>query len=215
MATSTASDTGNVQYKVILGTVFGVIIANVAVLLRLLARRVGHVTLKLDDYLICCALIVHWGIAIAGIFLLQYGLGLPLSSGALRPVKYAQVLFSGTFLYTMTIFFTKASILCLYHRVFTSRIVRVPVYIVGIIICVWALVCCVAGAFLCVPLKKLWDPSVPGSCFDVTAFYVGLQIPNVVTDVAIFLLPLPAIRTLPLPSSQKWSLVAIFGVGLL
>lgn len=52
----TSSDI-NEQYKVILGTVFGILIANLAVALRLLARKAGRICLKLDDYLICFGLV--------------------------------------------------------------------------------------------------------------------------------------------------------------
>ena len=126
-----------------------------------------------------------------------------------------QVLFSGTFLYSITIFFTKASILYLYHRTFPSQWVRIPVYITGLIILVWAVVCCVAGALICIPLEKIWNPTLPGSCFNISKFYVGIQIPNVITDIVIFIIPLPVISHLPLPRHQRWSLVGIFGVGLL
>ena len=85
MATSDVSVPGiNTQYKVIVGTVTGVIIANTAVVLRLLARRAAKLRLRLDDFFICCALVslfravvrspinygqlLHWGIAVAGIF---------------------------------------------------------------------------------------------------------------------------------------------------
>lgn len=163
---------------------------------------------------------------------LNYGIGLPLTSPSFRPVQYAkasivafrhspaaltcsQVLFSGTFLYSITIFFTKLSILCLYHRTFPVRSVRICTYIVGVIVLVWTVVCCTAGAVVCVPLEKLWNSTIDGSCFDLSKFYVGIQIPNVVTDVAIFIIPLPVVRSLPLPTHERWSLVAIFGVGLM
>lgn len=61
MSNSTSSvqpnDDINQQYKVTLGTVFGIIIANLAIAMRLLARKAGKISLKLDDYLICFALV--------------------------------------------------------------------------------------------------------------------------------------------------------------
>jgi len=155
---------------------------------------------------------------------LNYGIGLPITSPSFRPVQYAkvsiaarsfplvvltcrQVLFSGTFLYSVTIFFTKLSILCLYQRAFPILAVRISIYIVGLIVLVWTVVC--------VPLEKLWNPTIAGSCFNLSKFYVGIQIPNVVTDFAIFVILLPVIRSLPLPTHEKWSLVALFGVSLL
>jgi hypothetical protein len=56
-SSATPVDTRNIQYKVVLGTVFGLVIANGALALRLLARRVGRISLKLDDYLMCFAVV--------------------------------------------------------------------------------------------------------------------------------------------------------------
>lgn len=47
----------NVQYKSITGTVFGVVIANLAVLMRLTARYVGGIRHTIDDYLMLVALV--------------------------------------------------------------------------------------------------------------------------------------------------------------
>lgn len=45
------------QYKTIIATIVGVILANVGVVLRFVARRVGRVRLRPDDYLILVALV--------------------------------------------------------------------------------------------------------------------------------------------------------------
>lgn len=92
---------------------------------------------------------------------------------------------------------------------------RVAIYGVGFIVLIWAIVSCTAGAVVCVPLQRLWNPTVAGTCFNLSKFYVGIQIPNVITDIAIFVIPLPVIRMLPLPAHERWSLVGIFSVGLL
>jgi hypothetical protein len=47
----------NVQYKTVIGTIIGVIVANGAVIMRLVARRVGRLRLTPDDYLILIALV--------------------------------------------------------------------------------------------------------------------------------------------------------------
>ena len=47
----------NVQYKTVIGTIIGVIVANGAIIMRLVARRVGRLRLTADDYLILIALV--------------------------------------------------------------------------------------------------------------------------------------------------------------
>lgn len=47
----------NVQYKTIAGTVIGVVLANVAVAVRLTSKRIGKIELRADDYLMFVALV--------------------------------------------------------------------------------------------------------------------------------------------------------------
>lgn len=47
----------NIQYKTVAATIVGVIVANCAVLFRLIARRVGRISLTADDFLIIVALV--------------------------------------------------------------------------------------------------------------------------------------------------------------
>lgn len=206
----------NVQYKTIAATVVGVIIANVAVALRLLARRVARITLKVDDYLMMVALLFHWSIAIGGIILLCHGLGLPLSATSMDSlVVFFKTQYAGTFLYTLTVAFTKGSILFMYWRVFPCKEVRILVQIGFAVVGVWAIATCVTGALICIPVQKMWMPQIEGACLDIAQFYYGIQIPNILTDIYIILVPIHEVYKLDLPKVQKLSLVCIFGLAVL
>ena len=51
----------NIQYRTVTATIVGVIVANSAILFRLVARRVGRLGLTTDDFLIIIALVSHPG----------------------------------------------------------------------------------------------------------------------------------------------------------
>jgi hypothetical protein len=56
-----------------------------------------------------------------------------------------------------------------------------------------------------------WDRTIPGGhCVDNTAFLLGNSIPNIATDIAILLLPLPFIWRLQQSKSRKIALSGIF-----
>ena len=60
MSTTESNVVGqNIQYRVIVATVIGLTLATTAVTLRLLARRLCQVRLKVDDYLMIIALVVN------------------------------------------------------------------------------------------------------------------------------------------------------------
>jgi hypothetical protein len=65
-------------------------------------------------------------------------------------------------------------------------------------------------------LKGFWDKSVPADCtVDSYKFFYGNSTPNIITDILLMLIPLPAIWSLHLQLRQKISLSVIFLVGIL
>lgn len=67
--------------------------------------------------------------------------------------------------------------------------------------------------FQCTPIRKFWEPHVPGHCIDLWKFLLAQAIPNIFTDLVILLLPLPPLWNLQVPSSQKAALFGIFLLG--
>jgi hypothetical protein len=72
-----------------------------------------------------------------------------------------------------------------------------------------------AVCFTCIPTEKLWNPTIPGGCTDLGKFYYGLQIPIIVTDAAILVMPMHTVWGLPISRAQKTGLSIIFVLGFL
>jgi hypothetical protein len=85
--------------------------------------------------------------------------------------------------------------------------------VVAVMVGSWAIILSFVGAFICNPVQKAWNPQLPGTCLDLVSFYYGLQIPNIVTDIIILVMPIKVILNLPLSKPQKVSLLGIFAVG--
>lgn len=206
----------NVQYKVVIATVFALVLSTTAVALRVLARRICRVHLKVDDYLMILALLFEWAISMAGVVFLHNGLGRHVSTiTPAQLITYLKTLYTGSFLYAFTVTFTKLSILFLYARVFPTPMMRKACVLVGSIVVLWCTSVCIVGALICVPTEKLWHPTTPGGCIDVSKFYYGLQVPNILTDGIILIMPAKVIWTLPLSRPQRISLMVIFTLGAL
>lgn len=103
----------------------------------------------------------------------------------------------------------------MYWRILPSANVRRTIYICGAIVLAWTLGTCLTGALACIPVYKLWTPGVEGTCIDFPAFYYGIQIPNIITDIFIVVIPIREIFGLGFTKMQKYSLVAIFGIATL
>ncbi|GAB1190907.1 hypothetical protein APSETT444_000073 [Aspergillus pseudonomiae] len=105
------------------------------------------------------------------------------------------------------------SILALYKRLFsTPRMILAANIVAGFVI-LWGLSVCVVGILLCLPVKKFWDPTVPGSCLDSAQYYYGQQIPNILTDAVLLVMPLKFVWALPISKTQRLLLSGVFVTG--
>ena len=120
----------------------------------------------------------------------------------------------GSFLYAPTIAFTKLSILSLFWVAFPLRYMRISAIAIGSVIAAWCISCVIVGLVPCLPIHKAWHPELPGTCINYYHYYYGLQIPNIVTDFAIFFLPFKAVWELQLPTKQKFLMSGIFCIGI-
>lgn len=71
--------------------------------------------------------------------------------------------------------------------------------------------------FQCSPVRKLVDATgmVPGTCLDLYVFYLISLMIRLVTNIAIFSLPIPKLLKLQTKWQAKMGLVFIFGLWLL
>ncbi|KAL4970637.1 uncharacterized protein BDV14DRAFT_186423 [Aspergillus stella-maris] len=206
----------NLRHVVITATSFALVISTIAVVLRLLCRRITKTKLFLDDYLMIGALVFEYGISFAGVVLLYNGLGTHINHVPPPQLTiYMKTLASGSFLYTACITLIKLSILAFYARLFPIRPMKVSVYIVGTSIVLWCFGVCLIGAVTCIPFRKLWMPELEGGCIDLAKFYYGLQVPNIVTDAVILFMPVRVVWGLNMPRVQRVLLLGIFMLGAL
>ena len=66
----------------------------------------------------------------------------------------------------------------------------------------------------CLPIQRIWDKTVPGTCIDLKKVNLGIAIINVFLNTAILGLPQKIIWTLQVSTAQKLGLSAMFAVGL-
>ncbi|KAI9826043.1 MAG: hypothetical protein M1832_000492 [Thelocarpon impressellum] len=112
------------------------------------------------------------------------------------------------------VLFAKLSILFLYLRIF--QVHRKVIYVThGLILLAVGYVgsASLALVFGCNPIRKLWDPLVPGKCIDAMGLATFFGAMNVVTDFAIFVIPLPLLWRMELQRRTKIALWIIFGAG--
>ncbi|GAB1311861.1 hypothetical protein MFIFM68171_02071 [Madurella fahalii] len=132
----------------------------------------------------------------------------PENIGAFLHTTYIKTLF-----YNLSLFLTKVSILLLYLRVLkTFDYLRKAMWVTlgVVVVCnIWALAMYFS---MCIPLRKMWEPTVDGYCHPYEVWWTLMYI-HIVTDFVIFLLPIPVVVTMTIPRPQKVGLLFVFCVG--
>jgi len=83
------------------------------------------------------------------------------------------------------------------------------------IIAVHGLYLIITGIFNCTPVQAFWDITLPRNCLPRDAMWFSNAVVNILTDFALFISPLVAIKSLRLPRKQKVGLYVVFLLGLL
>lgn len=119
-------------------------------------------------------------------------------------------------IYLPAINVVKLSILLLYLRIFTAgqkfkiAIRATLAFVLGLFIASQLSI-----IFACRPVKKLFNPTLEGSCIDIRMHVNATSALNIFSDFVIWILPLPMIWTLKTSKRQKLAVSGIFATGLL
>jgi hypothetical protein len=135
---------------------------------------------------------------------IEHGIGRPVQEVSPSDlIEILKIQYTGAIQYPLCVLFTKLSILYQYRRLFPNRDFKIMTDVLIAVMIMWCTAILLTGIFVCTPIRKAWSPLIPGKCISLVPFYYGMQIPNVMTDLLILLLPFNEIRRLDLPLNQK------------
>jgi hypothetical protein len=118
-------------------------------------------------------------------------------------------------LYCAALLFVKMTFLFQYYRVLAVQKMRKIYLACMVIVGGWALSQVLVGIFMCHPIAGFWDSSIKATCIPNTTQWYTNAAGNIITDVVVFALPLPAIWSLQLARPSKYILLGIFSLGFL
>ena len=201
----------------VLTTVFG-IIALVTTIMRLASRKMKKVPFGWDDaFIVLASLWTYVMLGIEWTLVVRSGVGHHLTEiNPLDAVLTLKMIIPFEAIYALANCCMKLGILFFYLRLFGSDSkFRKSVWVVGIIILLWAIHIILETFLICRPLSLNWDPTVKGICGDRNAMFVVAGATNMVTDLMVMVLPVPTIWGLHMPTSRKLGIMVIFSLGIL
>jgi len=129
-----------------------------------------------------------------------------------------QILGSGAILYSLTMFFAKLALFLLYYRIFArNRWTRIAIYLGIAFNGLFYLASCVALIVLCVPRRgESWTSiGYATRCTHAEAMGDVQGIFGLISDLYIFILPLPVLFSLQMTLRKKLGITAVFLTGLM
>lgn len=107
----------------------------------------------------------------------------------------------------------KISILLLYKRTFTIKSMFYAIHAVGVVVIGNALSNVISFAFQCTPSARFWDPGLPGHCVNQPVLILVASMFPMLTDFAIYVMPMPVIWGLQMTVRRKLQLTLVFALG--
>jgi hypothetical protein len=117
---------------------------------------------------------------------------------------------------TITLAFTKTSVIFLYRRIFTVRSFRLITNVAIAITTAWGISFALVTAFQCTPVSTIWtqfEMNYAPFCINQQAFYMATAVTDVVIDLFIFSMPIPMVLKLHLPMRQRIAVAGMFLLG--
>lgn len=110
--------------------------------------------------------------------------------------------------------FTKLSLLTFYLHLSHQKWFRVAVWTSIVIVSLNTFIITTMLLFHCTPVRKAFDLTVQGGeCVDVAILFIATAVFNIVTDVILFVLPIPMVLQLRMSLGQKIGAIVVFGIG--
>ena len=111
----------------------------------------------------------------------------------------------------------KLSVLFYYRRIFPEQQFRIICIFVGLVVIAWFIAYMFLEFFTCIPFAYYWNKAIPGGhCINQNhVAYYGTTPPDVLTNLALLVLPIPYLWRLQMQRAKKIAITVIFVLGTL
>ncbi|MCJ1245732.1 hypothetical protein MMC30_002936 [Trapelia coarctata] len=192
-----------------------VVLATVAVGLRIWARKTKFLVLEADDYVVQAALVFCYGLLIITIVCGSIG---GVNEAVMDPLSSAEwfvkILWVEPFLVTPALALVKISILLFYKRIFVTPSFRLACDVMIGIVSAWGATNLIAQLNMAHPIYQVWNVMGNFVTWDYSSFALATAGISIGLDVITLCLPLPVIGKLQMKRNQKLMTAGIFWLGI-
>ncbi|KAM5349464.1 hypothetical protein ACJ41O_005969 [Fusarium nematophilum] len=129
--------------------------------------------------------------------------------------RYALISYIAAPVYMLCNGFIKLSLLTFYFHLSPQKWFRIAVWFGVAVVGLYTVIITTMMFFMCNPPRKAFNFKLEGTCINAGILYMATAVSNIVTDVMLFVLPIPMIYNLHMPKVQKFGAIVVFGIGSL
>ncbi|KAI1098890.1 hypothetical protein F4804DRAFT_323539 [Jackrogersella minutella] len=200
----------------IIAIVFGAL-GLLAFVLRCMSRLIGPHDWGYDDSAMCVVMALEIALAALSIPLSNNGLGLDMWFVPHDSVtEILRLYYFDELIYITSLALTKVSVLFFYLKVFPKRSFRLCAWALISINLVYAITYDFLLIFQCNPISgawRFWDGEFEAKCISINVLGWSAAAINIALDLAVIILPLPALFGLSLSLRKRLQIMAMFAVG--
>ncbi|KAJ8058289.1 hypothetical protein OCU04_012483 [Sclerotinia nivalis] len=190
------------------------VLSGLALIGRIVSRRIKHVALSASDFLIIGGIMGAWVISLIVIEDTKLGLGHHIQYVPLKDLRQKLLTtYIAEIFYSITFSMIKISILLLYRSIFPNKTMTLATNLIAIFVLLWGISSLLVSIFSCEPINGFWDLTVESKCIDSKWFFVGNSIPNILADIVILGLPMPDLWHLRMSRRSKAAVSGMFLLG--
>ncbi|RDW67417.1 CFEM domain-containing protein [Aspergillus mulundensis] len=195
----------------------GIVISAIVVSLRVAGRLIAS-SFGWDDAVSLLSMGTVIAVTVVGLLNAHYGLGKDLWFIPFNDITtILHLYYTIEALYVASIALSKMSMLLLYLRLFPDKRLRLILKLILAFTTAWGIAILFANIFACQPISyfwNMWDGEHKGKCLDAQQLLWAHAIINIVLDVVIVGLPMPALFKLNMSWKRKAWLVFMFSAGI-
>ncbi|KAK6217251.1 integral membrane protein [Colletotrichum tabaci] len=210
-----------IQVSVVAVSIAFIVIPTIMVMMRVLAKRMAHRVVDGSDWCIIAACVFSNALqAVSIVSVIQCGVGLHNTEiipkyGFGPIIKFLKVLVAQQILWAISLSLCKIAILLLYARIFTTRAMVLAARILAGFTMAWTVVTVLIAFFICRPLSDNWLLDLKGRhCGNQPAADGTMGVLNMMTDVAVLVMPISHLWRLRLEMYKKVALIVTFSLGV-
>ncbi|KAK2015247.1 integral membrane protein [Colletotrichum eremochloae] len=209
------------QVSVVAVSIAFIIIPTMMVALRLIARRIANRVMDGSDWCIIAACVFSNALqAVSIVSVVQCGVG--LSNADVVPkygfgpiIKFLKVLVVQQILWAVSLSLCKIAILLLYSKIFATRAMVMAARIMAGFTAVWTVITVLIAFFICRPLSDNWLLDLKNrNCGNQPAADGTMGVLNMITDIAVLVMPISHLWKLRLETYKKVALIVTFSLGV-